>query len=690
MLVIKRDGRKVQWDQARIERAAVAAGVPIEHATAMALTIRHNADASLETELSVETISDRLEALMMDRGFTDEARKFILFRDQRKRQRRDLPAPVEGELSRYIQAAKYARERNGRYETYPEALERVITMHENRINKFPEQARRDLEAMRVLPSMRSLQFGGKAIEFVNERMFNCCYTHLNRWWMPAESLWMLLCGAGVGYSIQRCHVDQIPATVARINRKRVLHHTVEDSIRGWRTALEVLLESYFVTGCYVEFDYHLIRPEGSELVTSGGLAPGHLPLRDMLEAVRGMIPLGRHLRPFEWHCIMTRMADAVLSGGIRRSSLIALFSKEDDEMWTCKTGEWWKERPYLANANNSVHYVRGEDLPDFARLVACAMEYGEPGFFIGETRNHGCNPCAEIGFQLPETSPDFAGCNLTEVCVPRCQTKDEFIVAVESATILGCLQALYMDWDVPNGNARDERLLGVSLTGICDQEIPDDWLEDGKKAARVMADEWCHYLNIPRSLRICTVKPSGTASLLLECSAGIHPPHAEYYFRRVTANPNEPLAQAFREANPRAVEEKPNGDWALVFPMRGRKVKMSGVEHLELIRRVYKKWVYDPGVCHNVSATVTLDDPDAILVWLYNNHHDIRAISFISPVGDKTYAHAPQEAIVSDADMARWTDIVSNWKTVDYGSVPYRRTAVQPEPACSGGACYPA
>lgn len=685
MLVVKRDGRTQEWDNDRVTQAIVKAGVHRETAEDISKAIYEELRSESVLRIPVESVSDRVEKYLMAHGLTDEAKSFILYRDMRRRRREELPRPIPGELSRYIQAAKYAREKDGRYETYEESLTRLLHMHERRVGSAPFAMQRAMHAMRVLPSMRSLQFGGAAIEDVNERMFNCSYSHLNRWKMPADALWMLLCGAGVGYSVQRRHVDRIPATV-RIDRTRVVHHVVEDNIWGWRNALYALLEAYFVTGCWIEFSYHLIRPEGSELKTSGGLAPGHLPLREMLEAVREMLPQGRRLRPFEWHCIMCRMADAVLSGGIRRSSLIVLFDQDDDEMWTCKTGDWWKERPYLANANNSVHYVRGQKV-DFRRLIKCAMEYGEPGFFIGETPDHGCNPCAEIGFQLPVDSEDFAGCNLTEICVPRCKTKDEFLDSVEQATILGMLQALWLDWRIPNLNARDERLLGVSLTGICDQELPDDWLQDGRNLGWSVAHDWSKNLGIPMPRSIFTVKPSGTASLLLECSAGIHPPHADFYFRRVTANPKEPLARAFREANPLAVEEKPNGDWALVFPMVGRKVKMSGVEHLDLIKRVYQNWVYHEGVCHNVSATVTLDDPEAIIAWLERNQDSVRAISFISPVGDKTYAHAPQEAVTTEADMAKWKDIVSNWKSVDYRAVMYTRATVQPEPACSGGAC---
>lgn len=679
MLVEKRNGRLVQWDSSRISDAMIKAGVPAISAAAMSHNLM-KLFVITKGVVSVEEISNKIEEMLASRGFFQQAKAFILYRDMRRR-RRELPDPIPGELARYIHPAKYARERDGFYETYEQSVERVIQMHERR---WPDLSclREPMLARRVLPSMRSLQFGGPAIQAVNERMFNCSYTHLNDPHKIYDVFYLLLAGCGVGYSVRTRHVFQIEPTV-KIGR-RVRHHTVEDSIRGWSMALKALILSYF-TGEYAEFDYSQIRPEGSPLVTSGGLAPGHLALRNMIEDLRKMIPQGRRLRPFEWHCVICRVADAVLSGGIRRSSLIALFDKDDDEMWNCKTGDWFKTHPYLSNANNSVFYVRGE-VPDFKRLIKCALEFGEPGFFIGETLDHGCNPCGEIGFSDLPTSPDFDFCNLTEVCVPRCKDKEEFLDAVETATILGTLQATYMNMNVPCVNATEERLLGVSLTGICDTDLPYDWMLDGQARARAVNLLWSQRLGIPQARSITTIKPSGTASLLLECSSGIHPPHAEYYFRRVTANPNEPCAKAFKEANPLAVEVKANGDWALLFPTKGRRMKMSGVAHLELIKKVYKNWVYHPGVCHNVSATVTLDDPERIEEWLYENHESIRAISFISPVGDKTYPHAPREAITTEADMARWREIVGAWRTVDYGAVPYGATDHQ-EPACGGGAC---
>ena len=685
MNVKKRDGTIVPWDPQKVMDAAQKAGAA-EPLADLAEEVRSRLP---DTEaVTVEEISDCVEQALMESGQHDVAKAFILYRDQRRRLR-ELPDPVAGELSKYIAAAKYARENEqGFYETFPEVVDRYLSTFDITDDEYAK-AREAMLSLRVLGSMRGLQFGGAAVHAVNERLYNCSYTHINRWHAPAQALFLLLAGCGVGFSVQRCHVDLIGPSKAP-NRKKVRHHVVEDTIRGWALAMWDLLDSYFGHGEYVEFSYQRIRLEGSPLKTSGGLAPGHLPLRDMLEDIRKMIPIGRRLRPFEWHCIMCRMADAVLSGGIRRSSLLSLFSADDDEMWTCKTGDWWKDRPWLSNANNSVHYVRGEK-PDFQRLIKCAMEFGEPGFFIAESRNHGCNPCAEIGFELRVDADDFGFCNLSEICVPRCKTKEEFIEACKMAAFLGTLQASKTNFSpmfIDGTNARCDALLGISLTGICDvDEIPDDWMTEGKQAARDMNREMANRLGIQTARSIFTVKPSGTASLLLECSAGIHEPHAEYYFRRVTANPNEPLAKLFMEQNPLAVEHKPNGDIALVFPVKGRKRRMNGIQHLELIKRIYQKWVYHPGVCHNVSATVTLDDPAAIEAWLENNHLSVRAISFISPVGDKTYPFAPQEAVSTDADMMRWRDIVANWKPIDYSKVEHVASRTQPEAACFGGAC---
>lgn len=352
-------------------------------------------------ELSVEAIQDIVQGALMNFGHNKEAESYVLYRDRRRQAREQAKEPDPNLISDYVTTSKYSRyiPEEKRRESWSEAVDRVKDMHKRRYPDFANQIDWAFEPVyekKMAPSMRTMQFGGDAIDVNNARNFNCTSTHIDRQEAFSQVFWLLLCGCGVGYSIQWQHVEKMPA-LGRINDNvKVRHHVIKDSIEGWADALHDLVRSYFNSGPYVEFAYHKIRDQGVALKTGGGKAPGHRPLKKMLDLTRSVLDKaqGRQLRPIECHHILCHAADAVLSGGIRRSAMIALFSPDDGEMMQCKTGEWYKENLHFSRANNSVVLLRQETKKDqIRRMVKCAREFGEPGFILVDDPDHCFNPC---------------------------------------------------------------------------------------------------------------------------------------------------------------------------------------------------------------------------------------------------------------------------------------------------------
>lgn len=410
-IVTKRDGKTRQaFSSSKIYKAIVAAWNSVDKVDEFVVkqiveSVETSITASAEAhEVTVEEIQDEVELTLM-RSLPEVAKAYILFRQKRREARKKRPNTDGSLIADYIHVSKYARYREDleRRETFTETVARVEAMH---VRKFPALEKEIRFAFdfvrdkRVLPSMRSMQFGGVAIEDVNCRIFNCCSTLVNRPEVFGQALYLLLAGCGVGYSIQECHVSELPV-IATIGNE-VYHHVIEDTIQGWADGLRALIHSYMVFGspmygAHVEFSYHLIRDRGVPLKTSGGRAPGHLQLKTSLECIRGVLQGAkeRKLRPIECHRILCHAADAVLSGGIRRSAMIALFSVNDTEMVSCKSdASWFTNEPWLANANNSVVAVRSEiQEDDFRRLFSSARLYGEPGTVFVEDATHTYNPC---------------------------------------------------------------------------------------------------------------------------------------------------------------------------------------------------------------------------------------------------------------------------------------------------------
>ncbi len=552
---------------------------------------------------------------------------------------------------------------------------------------------------------------------------NCCYTLVDRLRVFAETMYLLLAGCGTGYSVQFQHVERLPEVASQTGD--VVHHVVGDDIRGWADAVDALVTHTFA-GRWVEFAYHGVRDRGVPLKTSGGRAPGHVPLRRALESVRAILlgAQGRQLLPLECHEIQCHLADAVLSGGIRRSAMNVLFSVDDGEMMNCKArSDWYSKKPHLARANNSVVLLRSTVQEEqFRRVFRHTRQFGEPGFALVSNRNHGYNPCFEIGLDPVwidggRASTGWAFCNLTTINAAMLRTTEDFTRAARAATLIGTLQAAYTDFpylgEVSEKIARRDALIGVSITGM--QDRPEIALHPAtQRAVAEQVVEWNEQfaaaIGIRSAARTTCVKPEGTGTLTLFCpatpsvGAGVHPHEARRYIRRVTADDQETVFQAFRARNPTACERKPDGNWVIAFPIQVADDAtliddQTAVEFLEQVRSTQQNWVLpgtaresaSPGLRHNVSCTVATRDHEweAVADYLWTHRDDFTAVSFLPRDVSKLYAFAPYEGVRSEAQDRRWRALVDAYVPVDYSAIVELEddTALSGEAACAGGAC---
>lgn len=734
MTVLKRDGKTyAPYDKQRLVRAVTAAceaahdGSPQEIANVVGTV--HVQAITNGSQLTVERLSDMVEIELMRHDMFEAAKAYILYRHKRHEMRNQSKLPDPEALSNYIHYGKYSRhvEELHRREVYAETVARDEGMH---IRKFPHLESRIRKAFsyvydkRLLPSMRSMQFGGIAIEINNARMYNCCFSHCDRPRFFQELLWLLLSGCGTGYSVQYDHVDQLPV-LTHINMRNVKHHIIGDSIEGWADAIGALVESFMVPeseyyGKHVEFSYHMLRNQGMPLKVSGGRAPGHLQLKESIERIRHILKRGqgRKLRPIECHDIGCLEADAVLSGGIRRSAMIALFSLEDSEMMYAKTGDWAKLHPWRKNSNNSVMIKRDETKwKSFKRIFEMTKEWGEPGFYFCDNLDHGANPCFEIGLD-PRILMDmifktgWAFCNLVEMNAARFRSRQDFEDVARQATFIATLQATYTSFPylgpVSEAIVKRDALLGISMCGMmrtptisCNptyqREIALKTIEWNREDAKL--------LGINPAARITCVKPGGTGPLELGIGASGHgADHAPKYIRRVIANEDETVFLRFRSVNPHMCVRKPDGDWVIEFPMAAPpgaivKGELSAIQFLEMVKSTQLNWVLPgtarpdvtPGLKHNVSNTVIVkpEEWDGVADYLWHNRQYFTGVALLPATGDKDYAFAPHEAVVTEADLLRWHQLIANYKPLDYTTITEDgdSTDLQGELACAGGVC---
>ena len=609
---------------------------------------------------------------------------------------------ILSEITVYMKYAKYLPELNRR-ETWEELVTRNKEMH---IKKYPK-LREEIESAyqfvynkKVLPSMRSLQFGGKPIEISPNRIYNCAYLPIDDYRAFAEAMFLLLGGTGVGYSVQKHHVEALPE-IRKPNTKRTRRYLIADSIEGWADAVQVLVKSYFEGGTSYSFDFSDIRAKGARLVTSGGKAPGPQPLKECLIKLQGILDAkedGDKLSPIEVHDMVCHVADAVLAGGIRRAALISLFSADDEEMIACKSGNWWETNPQRGRANNSAVLIRHKVTKEFFMDLWKRVELsnaGEPGIYLSNDKDWGTNPCCEIALR------PFQFCNLCEVNASDVESQDDLMARVRAAAFIGTLQAGYTDFHylrpVWKRTTEKDALIGVSMTGIGSGTVLGYDMKSAAKAVKEENARVAELIGINRSARTTTVKPAGTTSLALGTSSGIHAWHNDYYMRRIRVGKNEAIYTYLAEYHPELVEDeyfRPHDTAVISIPQQAPDGAILRTESpfalLDRIKKVHLEWV-KPGHrsgnnTHNVSATVSLkaDEWELAGEWMWENRDHYNGLSVL-PYDGGTYTQAPFEDITKD----QYEVMLQSLTNIDLTQVIELddNTDLSGELACAGGAC---
>lgn len=616
---------------------------------------------------------------------------------------KDISREILSEITIFNKYARYIPEKNRR-ESWDEIVTRNMEMH---LEKFPylkkdiEEAYQFVYEKKVLPSMRSLQFAGKAAKINPARLYNCSFMIVDDLRVFQEAMYLLLSGCGVGYSVQKHHVEKLP-DIRKPNPNRRRRYVIADSIVGWADAVKVLIKSYFgISSSSIDFDYRDIRPKGSLLVTSGGKAPGAKPLRECLSKIQGLLEAkndGDKLSTLEAHTIMCYIADAVLSGGIRRAALIALFSMDDSEMLSCKSGNWWELYPERGRANNTAVIVRSKvNKDDFLQLWDYIKQSGsgEPGIMWTNNPEIGANPCFEISLR------DTQCCNLVEVNVSNIESQTDFNDRCAAASLIGTLQASYTDFhylrDSWKINCEKDALLGVSMTGIASMEVFKYDIEEAANIVGMVNARYAEKINIKPAARLTAVKPAGTTSLVLGTSSGIHAWHDKYYWRRMRVNKNESIYEYLLKNNPELLEDDyfaPTNTAIIKVPQKspdGAVLRTeSALSLLERVKTITQKWI-NPGFRsgynqHNVSCTVSIkpDEWDIVREWMWNNRAIYTGISVL-PYDDHSYKQPPFESCTKE----EYEDAIIKLKDIDLKNVVEQNdsTNLVGEASCAGGAC---
>ena len=583
----------------------------------------------------------------------------------------------------------------GRYESWDESVSRVMGMHRDyyvekmtpELQLLIDEAESSYKLKYALGAQRALQFGGDQLLKHMMRMYNCTSTYADRPRFFSELFYVLLCGAGAGFSVQKHHADKMPSIAER--KKQAKGWVVEDSVEGWADALGALMSSYFTSdqqmpemaGRKVYFDLNQVRPKGA-MINGGFKAPGPEPLRRSLDKIEHLIQSRvlkgeTRLRPIDIYDIAMHAADAVLAGGVRRSATICLFSKDDEEMLKAKTGNWFVDNPQRGRSNNSAVIVRDEvTKEEFSNVMKSIKEFGEPGFFFVDDKDITTNPCVEIGmFPQLDGESGWQGCNLTEINGSKCTSKEEFFKACRAGAIMGTLQAGYTDFKYLTDTSRKiferEALLGVSVTGwmnnpdvLLDAEVQKEGAEIVKQVNKQVAE----LIGINPAARTTCVKPSGNASVLLQTASGIHGEHSARYLRHIQLNKDTEVAQLIAKTNPYMVEESvwsANGtDYCIGFPVISPenslyREDLYATDLLEKVSLVQNNWVEagtnyelcaNPKTRHNVSNTVTVMPHQWAQVedYVYDNRHSFAGISFLAGSGDKDFAQAPMTEVLTE------------------------------------------
>jgi ribonucleoside-triphosphate reductase len=588
---------------------------------------------------------------------------------------------ILSDITVYSKYAKFDKKKKRR-ETWEEICYRNMAMQ---LQKYPQLYQEILNVYnnfvipkKVLPSMRSLQFGGRPIELSPNRIFNCAYLPVDHYKAFSETMFLLLGGSGVGYSVQSHHVAQLPEVKQPLRKRRFV---VSDSIVGWADAVKALFEAYMKGKSLPVFDFSDIRPKGAELITSGGKAPGPEPLKTCLFNLQRILDRkkdGEKLTTLEAHDMMCFIADAVLSGGIRRAALISLFDIDDNDMLTCKFGEWYVENPQRGRANNSAmvirHKITEQKFQDLWDKIK-ASGSGEPGIYFSNNTEWGTNPCCEIALRNNQF------CNLTEINASDITGQDDLEQRARAAAFLGTLQAGYTDFhylrDVWKRNTEKDALIGVGMTGIASGAVLP---LDLTKAANVVKEEnerIAKIIGINPAARTTCVKPSGTTSLVVGSSSGIHAWHSEYYIRNIRFGKNEALYTYLSQNHPELVQDeffKPEQQAVVGIPVKAPEGSIfrteSALDLLERVKKFSAEWI-KPGHrkgdnTHNVSATISVgpDEWDIVGKWMWENRAVYNGLSVL-PRNDHSYVQAPFEECTKE----RYEELYAKLENVDLTKV---------------------
>ena len=613
----------------------------------------------------------------------------------------DISNRILSEITVYMKYARFIPEKNRR-ETWEELVTRNKEMHQRKYPQLVDEIESVYKMVydkKVLPSMRSLQFGGKPIEISPNRIYNCAYLPIDDWRAFGEVMFLLLGGTGVGYSVQKNHVEKLPPIHRPKSKER--RFLIGDSIEGWADAIKALMKSYFTGGSSIRFDYSDIRHKGARLITSGGKAPGPEPLRICIEKIRAILEIkndGEQLKPIEVHDIVCHIADAVLAGGIRRAALISLFSADDDDMISCKFGNWWELNPQRGRANNSAVLLRSKVTEEFFKSIWKKIELsnaGEPGIYLSNDKDWGTNPCCEIALR------PFQFCNLCEVNVSDVESQEDLEARVRAASFIGTLQAGYTDFHylrpIWQRTTEKDALLGVGMTGIGSGKVQKLDLKAAAKASREENERVAELISINKSARTTTIKPAGTSSLTLGCSSGIHAWHNDYYLRRVRVGKNEAIYTYLKINHPELVEDeyfRPHDTAVIGVPQKSPEGSIlrseSPLQLLERVKWFNQNWI-KPGHrtgmnTHNISATVSIrsHEWDAVGNWMWENREHFNGLSVL-PYDGGSYTQAPFE----DIDEEKYNKLIETLHDVDLSNVIELEdnTDLTGELACAGGAC---